>query len=103
MSKLKKYTFTDFQWCIRFDAKDKNWYVIPIDKPNNKILWNSVDAWHCFPKHNYPHLIFYKDNVRPQTKFWNKMQLDWIWTYLQEIKLRIWEEKFDILIKNVWK
>ena len=37
--------------------------------------------------------------MRPQTKFWNKMQLDWIWTYLQEIKLRIWEEKFDILIK----
>lgn len=97
---LKKRVFANFQYCFRYDEQDKNWYVIPIDKPHEKRLWNKwTDAWHFFPKYNFPHMIFNLDNLRPQTKHWNRMQLDGVWTYKNEIIIRLWKVKFEQLEK----
>lgn len=99
MKKLKQSVFANFQWCIRFDAKDNYWYVSPIDKPMDRRMWNDrIDAWHVYPKHNYPHLVFYKDNVHCQTKMWNKMQLDWVGAYTEELKKRLWSVRYKKLL-----
>lgn len=97
---MKKRVFKNFQRCIRFDSKDINQMVVPVDKPYEKFSWKSVDAGHFFSKHNNPHLIFDVDNVRPQTKWSNKMQLDWDGTWWQELLKRAGKVRYDKLMKK---
>jgi len=87
----------DYQWCIRYEAQDKNWYVQTIDwQVRNR---KDCDAWHIFAKSKYPHLIFHPYNCFPQSKRSNKElgQSDWV-IFKDEAIRRIWEKEWDKLI-----
>lgn len=94
----KKHSQSDYQWCVRYDAKDENGYVKTIDWKVRK--WNDCDAGHIFSKSKYPHMIFYKDNCYPQSKRSNKelWQASWLIEFKSEIIARIWKKRYHDLV-----
>jgi len=98
IDRYKKHAITEFQLYIRLSKSDEDWYCVMIDDPNIIRKYNWCDAGHIRPKYNYPHMIFYENNVRPQSKRDNKKQCDTVWYHLkEEVINRIWIDWWDNL------
>jgi len=98
LARYRKYSASEFQRCIRFNAKDGNWYVKTIDWKIRH--WKKCDAWHIFSKSKYSHMIFIKNNCYPQSKQSNKelWTTDWL-IFKEEVIKRIWKSERNKLVK----
>lgn len=74
-AKMKQNAYQEFQKYSKLSRMDKDGYVILVDT-GERVYWRDCDWWHYRPKHNYPQLAFELDNVRPISKWTNKMQGD---------------------------
>ena len=95
----KNRSFSEVQKHARLLKCDDNGDLITIDWQPRR--WNGCQGGHMYPKYNFPHMIFEIDNIRPQTARSNKKQLDTVnHELLEEVKIRIWQKKYDALIKR---
>lgn len=75
---MKQKAFAEFQkYCRLVRCNPKTWLLTLIDtwetvKRNDK----KVNAWHYYPKHNFPHFAFSLLNCRPISRQCNRMQGD---------------------------
>lgn len=75
---MKQKALAEFQKYCKLARCNVKTGLLTLVDTGEVVKWNDkkVNAWHYYPKHNYPHLAFDLDNCRPISRMTNKLQGD---------------------------
>jgi hypothetical protein len=76
---------------------DRNGYVLQVDT-GMVVKRSECQGGHAWPQHNFPHMAFLLDNIRPISPNGNRQQLDTIANWIDKTPLPI--ERKNLLAQN---